>query len=89
VAQSIVLARQTLRVVRQNLWWAAGYNALCVPLAVAGYMPAWLAGLGMALSSLLVVLNAARLSTGLQPLAGVGGSGLAGMTAPHPATQGA
>lgn len=78
VAQSIVLARQTLRVVRQNLWWAAGYNALSVPLAIAGYMPAWLAGLGMALSSLLVVLNAARLSIGLQALAGTEGPGLVG-----------
>ena len=65
VLQAVLLARRTLRVVRQNLWWAAGYNALCVPLAVAGWMPAWLAGLGMALSSLLVVLNAARLSRGL------------------------
>jgi Cu2+-exporting ATPase len=34
-----------------------------VPLAVAGWMPAWLAGLGMAASSLLVVLNALRLSS--------------------------
>ncbi len=65
IAQSLLLARKTLRVVRQNLWWAAGYNALGVPLAIAGYMPAWLAGLGMALSSLLVVLNAARLSRAL------------------------
>jgi P-type Cu2+ transporter len=49
-------------VVKQNLWWAAGYNALCVPLAVMGLLPAWLAGLGMALSSLFVVLNALRLA---------------------------
>ena len=69
VPQAVALARRTLRVVRQNLWWAAGYNALCVPLAVAGWMPAWLAGLGMALSSLLVVLNAARLARALPPLA--------------------
>lgn len=62
VPQTIALARRTVRIIRQNLWWAAGYNALCVPLAVAGAMPAWLAGLGMALSSLLVVLNAARLA---------------------------
>jgi Cu2+-exporting ATPase len=63
VATSFQVARRTLRVVRQNLWWAAGYNAVCVPLAVVGWLPAWLAGLGMALSSLLVVLNALRLST--------------------------
>lgn len=56
------LARRTLAIVKQNLAWAAAYNALCVPLALMGYLPAWLAGLGMALSSLLVLANAARLS---------------------------
>jgi Cu2+-exporting ATPase len=56
------LARRTRRIVRENLAWAALYNAVCVPLAVAGLMPPWLAGLGMAGSSLLVVLNSARLS---------------------------
>jgi len=56
------LARRTLRVVRQNLAWAALYNAACVPLALAGWMPPWAAGLGMASSSLLVVLNALRLA---------------------------
>lgn len=56
-------ARQTMRIVRQNLAWAAGYNAVGVPLAVMGWLPPWLAGLGMALSSLLVIANAARLST--------------------------
>lgn len=74
VPQTVLLARRTLRVVRQNLWWAAGYNALCVPLAVAGWMPAWLAGLGMALSSLLVVLNAARLARGLPALPALAGA---------------
>jgi hypothetical protein len=51
-----------LRVVRQNLIWAAVYNAVAVPLAILGYMPAWAAGLGMAVSSLLVVINALRLA---------------------------
>jgi Cu2+-exporting ATPase len=55
-------ARRTRRVVRQNLLWAAGYNAVCVPLALMGQLPPWLAGLGMAASSLFVVLNAARLA---------------------------
>ena len=55
-------ARRAARVVRQNLGWALAYNAVCIPLAAAGWMPAWLAGLGMALSSLLVVGNAARLA---------------------------
>jgi Cu2+-exporting ATPase len=68
VAQTLLLARRTFGIVRQNLWWAAIYNAVCVPLAVVGWLPAWLAGLGMALSSLLVVLNALRLSTAIPAL---------------------
>ena len=62
VAHAVRLARRTQAVVRQNLWWALLYNAACVPLAVAGMLPAWAAGLGMAASSLLVVLNALRLA---------------------------
>jgi Cu2+-exporting ATPase len=62
VAAVLQQARRTHAVVRQNLAWAAGYNALCVPLAIAGWTPPWLAGLGMAASSLFVVLNAARLA---------------------------
>jgi Cu2+-exporting ATPase len=55
------LARRTTRVARQNLTWACVYNVACVPLALAGWLPPWLAGLGMASSSLLVVLNSLRL----------------------------
>jgi P-type Cu2+ transporter len=55
-------ARRTLRVIRQNLAWAAVYNAACVPLALIGYLPPWAAGIGMASSSLLVVLNALRVA---------------------------
>jgi len=58
-------SRQTMRIVRQNLWWSVVYNAACVPLALMGWLPAWAAGLGMALSSLVVVLNALRLSQAL------------------------
>jgi Cu2+-exporting ATPase len=62
---TVMRSRSTLRVVKQNLLWAALYNAACVPLAVMGWLPAWAAGLGMALSSLVVVLNALRLSQGV------------------------
>ena len=62
VVHSIQLAKQTMRVVKHNLLWAALYNAICVPLAVMGWLPAWLAGLGMAISSLWVVLHALQLS---------------------------
>ena len=53
-------AQHALRIVRQNFVWAAGYNALCIPLALVGWLPPWAAGLGMALSSLVVVFNALR-----------------------------
>ena len=62
VVASMQLARRTVRVMRQNLVWAALYNAACVPLAVVGWLPPWAAGLGMAASSLVVVVNALRLS---------------------------
>jgi len=62
VVRARALAKKTLRVVRQNFIWAASYNAACVPLALMGWLPPWAAGLGMATSSLLVVLNSLRLS---------------------------
>jgi Cu2+-exporting ATPase len=55
------IARRARRVVRQNLAWALGYNAVALPLAAAGLVTPWLAGIGMGASSLLVVLNALRL----------------------------
>ena len=55
-------ARRTVAIVRQNLRWALFYNAASVPLALAGWLPPWLAGIGMAGSSLVVVLNALRLT---------------------------
>ena len=57
-----LLALRTVRVVRQNLWWAAAYNGACIPLALVGWLPPWAAGLGMASSSLLVILNSLRLA---------------------------
>jgi P-type Cu2+ transporter len=53
--------RRTLRIVRQNIVWAIGYNALALPVAATGLLTPWLAALGMSLSSLLVVGNALRL----------------------------
>jgi Cu2+-exporting ATPase len=63
VVTTLVQARATLRIVRQNLLWAGLYNFTCVPLALLGFMPPWLAGLGMAGSSLLVIGNALRLAS--------------------------
>ena len=55
-------ARQTMRIVRQNLVWAIVYNAVALPAAAAGFVPPWAAAIGMSASSLIVVLNALRLS---------------------------
>ena len=56
------ISKHSLRIVKQNLAWAAIYNALCIPLAVVGMFPPWLAGLGMAASSIAVVSNALRIT---------------------------
>jgi Cu2+-exporting ATPase len=58
---AVGVARRTVRVVRQNLAWAAGYNLIALPLAACGLVPPWAAAIGMSASSLLVVLNALRL----------------------------
>ena len=62
LAQAFELAGRTMRVIRQNMLWAASYNAVCIPLALVGWLPPWAAGLGMASSSLLVILNSLRLA---------------------------
>ena len=59
--EAVLQSRRAMRIVRQNLAWAAVYNFSCIPLALMGLLPPWAAGLGMAASSLLVVLNSLRL----------------------------
>jgi P-type Cu2+ transporter len=56
----IAHAKKAMRIIKQNLFWALVYNAVCIPLAFFGVLSAWLAGLGMAVSSLVVILNALR-----------------------------
>jgi Cu+-exporting ATPase len=51
----------TVRKLRQNLFWAFGYNAAGIPLAALGYLNPMLAGLAMALSSVSVMTNALTL----------------------------
>jgi Cu2+-exporting ATPase len=62
VALALRSARRTFAIIRQNLAWAVLYNLVCVPLAAAGWITPLLAGIGMSLSSLLVVANALRLT---------------------------
>ena len=67
IPAAVSLARATGRIIRQNLAWAAAYNLLALPLAAAGWVTPWLAALGMALSSLVVTLNALRLARAKAP----------------------
>ncbi|MGM8884985.1 heavy metal translocating P-type ATPase [Psychrobacter sp. 1U2] len=55
------IADKTERIIKQNFRWALGYNGIVLLPAIFGYVPPWLAAIGMSLSSLLVVLNALRL----------------------------
>ncbi|MDO8300389.1 heavy metal translocating P-type ATPase [Lacisediminimonas sp.] len=55
-------AGRTMAVVRQNLWWASVYNLVAIPAAALGWLNPWMAGVGMSLSSAIVVANALRLS---------------------------
>jgi P-type Cu2+ transporter len=55
-------AKKTMQIIKQNISWAVVYNLVCIPMAFFGLISAWLAGFGMALSSLIVVFNAIRLT---------------------------
>lgn len=62
LVEALKTSRQTRRIIRQNMVWAFGYNVCALPLAAAGLVSPWLAAIGMSVSSLIVVLNALRLS---------------------------
>ena len=61
VAGGIELSRQTMRVVRQNLFWALGYNVVAIPVAAAGRLNPMIAAAVMAMSSVSVVANSLQL----------------------------
>lgn len=61
LAGGVTIARRTLTVIHQNLLWAVAYNMLAIPAAAAGFVPPWMAAVGMSASSLLVVANSLRL----------------------------
>jgi Cu2+-exporting ATPase len=61
------IARDTLRILRQNQRWALIYNSAAVPLAAFGFVPPWAAAIGMSVSSLVVILNALRIGRAVVP----------------------
>ncbi|EFC91144.1 heavy metal translocating P-type ATPase [Dethiosulfovibrio peptidovorans DSM 11002] len=60
IAQGIALSRKTFSVIRQNLFWAFGYNLLALPLAMAGLLHPVVAEVAMTFSSISVILNSMR-----------------------------
>lgn len=61
IARALQVAKQTRRIVRENLAWALIYNLVALPAAIAGVLTPWQAAIGMSLSSLLVTVNSLRL----------------------------
>ncbi len=61
IADAIRMSRLTMKNIKQNLFWALGYNTLGIPIAAFGFLAPWVAGAAMAFSSVSVVLNALRL----------------------------
>ena len=63
IIDGLSLSTRTQLIIKQNLSWALGYNICAIPAAAGGYITPWMAAIGMSLSSLIVVVNALRLTS--------------------------
>lgn len=61
IPKAIKVSKETIKNIRQNLFWAFAYNSAGIPVAALGFLAPWIAGAAMAFSSVSVVLNSLRL----------------------------
>ena len=61
VLEAIEVSKLTFKTIRQNLFWAFGYNIVAIPLAMAGFLNPIIAAAAMAASSVSVVANSLRI----------------------------
>src|SRR5699024_2876687 len=61
IPKAIKLSSETIKNIKQNLFWSFGYNTIGMPIAACGLLASWIAGAAMAFSSVSVVLNSLRL----------------------------
>ena len=81
LVHALATAKKAMRIVKQNIAWAALYNLVAIPLAASGLLTPWMAGIGMAVSSLAVVANSQRLAP-RAPATAAAGTLPAPLTAP-------
>ncbi len=63
ILNALLVSTKTDTIIKQNLAWAIAYNVCAIPAAATGYVSPWMAAIGMSLSSLIVVINALRLTS--------------------------